>query len=169
MKNERDANPPKAPMLKLARFFATGFGSGLIPKAPGTWGSLAAVLLLYPALELFPVLASSLGIFTLCAATSVIGIWSSIVVCEHKLLGSSKDPKEIVIDEFAGLYLTYFICGTSLPSLALGFIFFRLFDILKLPPIKQLEKLPSGWGIMIDDLAAGVYAGFTALALSALS
>jgi len=92
------------------------------------------------------------------------GVWVS--GCAETLLGE-KDASAIVIDEIAGMFLTYFILPITLTSLLIGFVFFRLFDILK--PIPTLERIPGGWGVMLDDLFAGIMANLcTRIALSLL-
>lgn len=146
----------------MRRWIVTLFGSGLLPKAPGTWGSLLTCLLLSPALAAagdrpaawFAVLAGGLLLFsTLSVALGPFGI-------EHF---RRKDPGPFVLDEAAGICLTLLLLpartGWGLVlTLAVGFAAFRLFDVTKPPPARQLEKLPAGWGILCDDLAAAVYA-----------
>ena len=135
---------------------ATGFKSGSAPFSPGTFGSAAALPLC--------VLVWGLGLW-LGTAFSVLlvvaVIVASCVVCERaeKLLGE-KDPSCVVIDEFAGMLVTF--AGVTLTwKVALaGFLLFRFFDILKPFPVRQLEKaLPGGAGVVMDDVAAGIMAG----------
>lgn len=136
----------------FAKVIATGFGSGLAPKAPGTFGSLAAFGLAYLlALSNLPfqtVLIISIFIF------GVLGIWSCNVVEAEW----GKDPGKIVVDEFVGLWITYLFIPPTLSNLFIGFLLFRLFDISKILGIKKLEKLPNAWGVMADDVLAGIYA-----------
>ena len=138
-------------MKLAARITSTFFGLGFVPLAPGTAASLAAAALYRYFLIKFPwplfivliVFASLTGAL---AATSY-----------SRELGH-KDPRRIVIDEVAGQWVTLILAPADWVPLAAGFVLFRLFDVLKPFPIRKLEKLPAGWGIMADDLAAGVYA-----------
>jgi phosphatidylglycerophosphatase A len=135
---------------KIALILSTWFGIGLLPVAPGTFGSVAAVPI---ALGL-----ACLGIGYTAFAISIVvavAIWSS-GRCK-KLLGND-DPSAVVIDEVAGLLLTMFLLAPSWLTLGLGFALFRFFDILKPYPIRKVEKLRGGLGIVVDDLVAGVYA-----------
>lgn len=132
-------------------FLALGFGSGLIPAMPGTFGSLAAIPLLLPFIGLnygyltvTAIIASVIGIY-LCGKTA-----SDMQVHDH---GS------IVWDEVAGMFLTFLWIPLSPLAIAAGFILFRLFDILKPWPISFIDKhLHGGLGIMLDDIVAGLMA-----------
>ena len=138
----------------IARILASVFYIGFIPGAPGTYGSLAAAAMLYfigrygdwvhPA-----ILLASVGIITL------IGVPASAVASKN---AGDDDPSFVVIDEVAGQALTFFCVPFSFTNIILGFAAFRAFDILKPWPIRKLEPLPYGIGIMADDLLAGVYA-----------
>jgi phosphatidylglycerophosphatase A len=138
---------------KLAWVFATWFGCGLSPFAPGTAGSLAAVLIAWPLSHLgfsrlhFLVLAFALLYPAIKAAGIVAG------------LTARKDPQVVVIDEVLGQWLT--LAGAlrfDLLTFALAFGLFRLFDIWKPPPIRLIERIPGGAGIVLDDMMAGAYA-----------
>jgi len=138
-----------------ARLVATFFGTGRLRPGPGTWGSLAAMLLwwliasrLPPALHL-PVLIG------LIVSSIVLGIPAATLEARGS---GKKDPSHVVIDEVAGQLLTLLGSPIVWKPLLAGFILFRAFDILKPPPIRRLEKLPEGTGIVVDDLGAGVYA-----------
>lgn len=138
-------------MGSLSGFLAFGFGSGLIRKAPGTWGTLAALpfiflwqFLPWPAYLLLLLLSFLLGVYVCESATRKLGV---------------HDHGGIVWDEFVGLWLTFFMVDLSWQSIAMGFVLFRFFDILKPFPIKWLDKkVKGGFGIMIDDVLAGVFA-----------
>jgi len=146
----------------LRRFVATMFGSGLLPKAPGTWGSLATTLLLYPLLY---AAGDQPRLWTIILATGVV-VFSFLCV----LIGqyatadfADSDPGPFVLDEAAGICLTLLFLPARtgiglLITLLTGFAAFRLFDVTKPPPARQLEHLPRGWGILADDLAAAIYA-----------
>lgn len=135
---------------KVALCLSTWFGTGLLPKAPGTFGTLGGAPLLFGMQYLGTISTGvCIGVFVL------IAIWSSGLT--QRILGRH-DPSEVVIDEAAGLLLTFFLVPLSWGGLILGFILFRLFDIFKPFPIKRLEKISGGKGIVLDDLLAGLYA-----------
>ncbi len=147
-------------MSGIRRMFLTCFGLGCLPVAPGTWGSLppAIVFALMCYLEL-PVVSITVVMAVFVLAGSFVCVrFSNELVAQ---LGK-KDPGQIVADEFAGQAMTFLILpaissGIVVTAIA-GFLFFRVFDIIKPWPIKKLEKLPDGWGILCDDLLAGIYA-----------
>jgi CDP-diacylglycerol--glycerol-3-phosphate 3-phosphatidyltransferase len=134
----------------MAEALATGFYSGCLPGVPGTYGSLLGVALYF-------VLPKDGMAYALClAAVSGAAIWASSV---HSRTLGEKDPTEINADEIAGMLVAYWGLTPGPAGLLAGFILFRLFDILKPPPVSHAEKAPGGWGIVLDDLAAGAYAG----------
>ena len=144
--------------MKLGRhavlFFSTGFYSGYIPFAPGTFGSLAGLPLCYLVL-LCPLKIQVMVI----VAVIVTGIW--LADASEKLLGK-KDPGCIVIDEIAGMLVTLAGLGFTFFTAVSGFVIFRILDILKPFPIRMLDrKVPGGAGIMIDDIVAGIIANIT--------
>jgi len=133
-------------------FLALGFGSGLAPKAPGTFGTLMAVLIYLAIKDLELSLFLSIVTFV-----TIVGVF----ICERssKLLGVHDHPG-IVWDEFAGFFITMIAVPFDWLWLLLGFILFRFFDIVKPWPIKAVDaKMPGGLGIMMDDVIAGVFAG----------
>jgi phosphatidylglycerophosphatase A len=135
---------------KLGLILSSCFGIGLIPVAQGTFGALAGILLAIAVAHLHPLAgAYVLFFFTLLA------IWAS--ERSSRSLGKS-DPAEVVIDETAGQLLTLFLLPATGFNLCLGFLLFRLFDILKPYPIRRLERIGGGPGIVLDDLLAGIYA-----------
>ena len=130
---------------------ATGLGSGYSPVAPGTAGTVVAVPL--AALLLTAAAVVQLAIL---AAAALVAVWSAGVAVARTGI---KDPSIVVVDEVIGQWLT--LCGTSTynwKTWLAAFLFFRAFDILKPPPVRQFEKLPEGWGIVADDAMAGIYA-----------
>ena len=135
---------------KIALILSTWFGTGLIPVAPGTFGTLGAIPFIILLIDL-GVLYKSL-ILVIFAA---IAVWVS---GRAEDLLKDHDPSAVVIDEVAGFFLTMFFLPFSWLTLGLGFILFRFFDILKPYPIKRLERLKRGFGIVMDDLLAGLYA-----------
>jgi len=127
---------------------ATGFGCGYFPKTPGTFASLIAVLIYW----FFPV--ESLALFIIALALFMIGVPTATII--ERIEG--KDPGKIVIDEFTGQFLTLVFIPFTGVNIVLGFFLFRIFDIWKPYPINKSQNLPNGWGVMIDDVLAAVYA-----------
>jgi phosphatidylglycerophosphatase A len=138
-----------------ATMVATFCGAGRLRPAPGTWGSLAAALLWWLLASHLPLAARLPVILVLIVLTVAIGIPAATL--EERGCGGH-DPSHIVIDEVAGQLVTYIACPIGWQALLAGFILFRAFDIVKPPPVRSLEKLPEGTGIMVDDLGAGIYA-----------
>jgi phosphatidylglycerophosphatase A len=140
---------------RWAHLVATFFGAGLGRPGPGTWGSAAAVIL-WALIARFLPTTFHLGTILILIALAV-GIGIPAATLEARGCGR-KDPSHVVIDEVAGQLVTLIAAPAHLVPLLLGFLLFRGFDILKPPPVRQLEKLPEGTGIVVDDLGAGVYA-----------
>jgi phosphatidylglycerophosphatase A len=130
-------------------------GAGLLRPAPGTWGSLAATLFLWGEYRLND--KYWLGVKAPWSSVLVSNVWLGKWIVEYF---GKDDPGACVIDEGAGICLTLLGLPMARPwiTFALAFAAFRLFDVLKPPPARQLERLPLGWGILLDDLAAAVYA-----------
>jgi phosphatidylglycerophosphatase A len=135
----------------------TFFGAGLLKPGPGTYGSVAAVLLWYIAANIFNPSHLALAIATIIAALAVtlIGIPASTIVARES---HREDPGHVVIDEVAGQLVALIAITPDWKHVALSLLLFRFFDILKPPPIRQLERLHEGTGIMLDDIAAGLFA-----------
>ncbi|MGA7358806.1 MAG: phosphatidylglycerophosphatase A [Candidatus Sulfotelmatobacter sp.] len=134
---------------------ATFFGIGRLRPGPGTWGSLATVLL-WAALD--HVLSASLRTpvaIAMAVLVTLIGIPAATRVARG---AGKKDPQFIVIDEVAGQLVALIAVPLAWKSFLAGFILFRAFDIVKPPPVRQLEAIPEGAGIILDDIAAGLYA-----------
>jgi len=130
---------------RVCEWFATCCYVGYLPLAPGTWGSLLAGIALY----CFPFLDNPAVIALLAAAG---------VAAAERARGSEADPGYVVIDEFVGILITLAGHRLTFRNLLLGFILFRAFDILKPYPIRKLERLPGGYGIIADDVLAGIFA-----------
>ena len=128
--------------------FGTALGLGLFPLAPATLASLVAVAVYAP----LPMDGDSPAFLVLVAASLVIGPWA----CSSLMRADDPDPKRAVWDEVAGVWLTCLFLPKTLPWLAAAFLLFRVLDILKPWPIRRFERLPGGYGIMADDVAAGV-------------
>jgi phosphatidylglycerophosphatase A len=138
-----------------ATLVATFFGIGRLRPGPGSWAS-AATVLLWAALAyaLAPWLRTPSAIVTALAVT-LIGIRAATRVARGSGI---KDPQFVVIDEVAGQLIALIAVPLTWKSFLAGFILFRAFDIVKPPPVRQLEALPEGTGIVLDDVAAGLYA-----------
>ena len=149
---------PRAPRKTLwAWAVATFFGSGFLKPGPGTYGSVATVLLWLGAASLLHHNTLHLLIATLIALTLsvAIGIPAATRVARES---QRKDPGFVVIDEVAGQLVALIGLTPEWPYALLALLCFRFFDILKPPPIRRLESLPEGSGIVVDDLGAGIYA-----------
>ncbi|MCE5325517.1 MAG: phosphatidylglycerophosphatase A, partial [Planctomycetaceae bacterium] len=151
----------------VRRLIATGLGTGLLPLAPGTWASAAACVV-------FLAVAWGCGGRGVCvngwlialAALACVGCVATGGYCETCF--GSKDPRQCTVDEWAGQWvsLLFVPLGTGpagwLIAAGVAFVAFRVFDVIKPPPARQLERLPRGWGVLLDDIAAGVYANLAA-------
>lgn len=176
MNDRPSATPPAGRKTLWAWTVGTFFGAGLLKPGPGTWGSLAAVLLwMVPACggQRLDFLVNSsqwvlpsywLDGLTLFAAflATAIGIPAATIVAQES---GREDPGHVVIDEVAGQWLTLAVCRADWPHALLAFALFRLFDITKPWPIRKLEALPGGWGIMLDDLGAGLFGAIVLLVI----
>jgi len=138
-----------------ATLTATFFGIGRLRPGPGTWAS-AATVLLWAALanSLNPTLRT-LTAMGLSVLITLVGIPAATLVARAT---ATKDPQFVVIDEVAGQLIALIAVPLAWKTFLVGFILFRVFDILKPPPVRQLERLPEGTGIVLDDVAAGIYA-----------
>jgi len=134
--------------MNLWRFVATFFYLGKLPIAPGTWGSLGALFLwLFLPITTFVHLSVILILF-------VMGVYSSHKVAKYLKV---HDPSEVVIDEALGMGISLFMLPHNLVLYMIAFLLFRFFDILKPSFIYQVQILPGGWGIMLDDVLAGLF------------
>ncbi len=145
---------------KLILFVATGAGIGYLPLLPGTLGTLVAIPISL-ALNYLATFSLWLAVASLALAIGcAIGVSSK--ACE---ILKQKDPQVIVIDEVVGFLLANFLSLGKLSVLLTSFILFRFFDIAKIFPASRLERLPGGTGVVLDDVAAGVYTLVTVQAL----
>jgi len=138
-----------------ATLVATFFGVGRLHPGPGTWGSAATVLLWWLVAHKIAIAWQPWIALFLAMVAVLAGIPAATRVA--RAIGS-KDPQFVVIDEVAGQLVTLIAAPVAWQSLLLGFILFRGFDIVKPPPVRLLERLPEGAGIVIDDIGAGLYA-----------
>ena len=153
---------PAAPIARLPAPFwaatvATFFGIGRLPLGPGTWASAVATLIWLLVGRLIAPNLHTAVLASLIVLAIALGIPAATLVARASGL---KDPGFIVIDEVAGQWIALLFAPLSWKTLLAAFILFRSFDILKPPPVRQLESLPEGTGIVIDDVAAGAYALF---------
>ena len=155
--SQTQLHPPAEKKTLWAWLTATFFGAGLLKPGPGTYASIAALLLWFAAAHAFHPTAVTLAIATAIAAlaATLIGIPAATIVARES---GRKDPGLVVIDEVAGQLIALTLCPPDWPHAILALILFRLFDILKPWPIRKLEALPAGTGVMLDDVAAGLLA-----------
>jgi phosphatidylglycerophosphatase A len=149
--------PPPVRRTLWAWTVATFFGAGFGRPGPGTWGSVAAVLLwaayaklLHPTPQ-----AMLLALLAAIALSLLLGIPAATIVARES---GRHDPQFVVIDEVAGQWIALLGSRPTWQHALIAFILFRLFDIIKPFPVRQLEQLPEGWGIVLDDVGAGLYA-----------
>jgi len=162
--NEPVNDPVGAGKTTWAWVVGTFFGAGLLRPGPGSWGSAAAALLWLGAARGLHLAPAPLAWLTLAAALCAIAIGVPAATLVERE-SERQDPGHVVIDEVAGQWIALIGSRVNLSHLLAGFLFFRLFDIVKPWPARQLESMPAGWGIMLDDVAAGVYALLLMLAL----
>ena len=137
---------------------ATGFWSGLSPVAPGTAGSAAALVI--------PLALASAGAWNeittpllLCATFFIVGVVTVELLLRRGVFGEGvTDPQRVVVDEFVGMYATMFYVPVTGPNLLIAFLLFRVFDVTKPFPIRKVEHVHGAYGVILDDLVAGIYA-----------
>jgi len=148
-----DSEGSSAPLW--ATLTATFFGIGHMRPGPGTWASAATMLLWAALAHALPSPLRTPILIGLAAVVTLVGIPGATRAARTS---ASKDPSFVVIDEVAGQLISLIAVPLSWKTFLAGFILFRVFDILKPPPVRQLEQLPEGTGIVLDDVAAGIYA-----------
>ena len=138
-------------MKNFTKYFATLFGIGFIPLAPGTFGSLFAILIWYIFIDLFSIFYFiALFLFVL----SVSFYLTDIYLDNYK----KKDPSEVIVDEFLGQSIPLlFIVNFNIYEVLIAFVTFRFFDIYKIYPINIIEDLKGSYGVILDDIVAGIY------------
>jgi phosphatidylglycerophosphatase A len=163
--NSRPAKTPLRIGDRIALVIATGLGSGHSPIAPGTCGSFVGILLILLLSRLkFSGGSRLLLFFLVVCLISAAGVWAA---SRAELIYGRKDPPQVVIDEIVGQLLTFGLIfrHPRFLLLLIGFLFFRLFDIVKPFPIRKVERAPMGFGIVLDDLVAGFYASLVVFIL----
>jgi phosphatidylglycerophosphatase A len=170
-----DTSPPRQPGRNnripfFTNLIATGLFSGYSPVASGTAGSLVGVALYcIPGMSNSTVLGAAIiaaffaGVVTSARVASIVGDRINADALLTKKIfqkGSHEeaDPSIVVIDEIVGMWIALLFLPMTWPAVFMAFFFFRLFDIIKPYPAARLERIPHGWGIMLDDVAAGIYA-----------
>jgi phosphatidylglycerophosphatase A len=144
----------------IATMTATLFGLGRAPFAPGTLASIVALPIAWGVMAL----GGPIALFSLGLLVAGLGIWASDVYAKES---GEHDPSECVIDEVAGQLLACALAPLSLFGFALAFVLFRLYDISKLWPVSAAERLDGGFGIVLDDVVAGILAGGIVAVLAA--
>ena len=137
----------------IAEWIGTVFYLGKLPLAPGTWTSLVATIVWYFIFKDLNVYFFPMVTFLLF----ILGIISSNVIIKDS---KEHDPSKIVIDEWVGQWLAFTLLPVTIQTGLIGFLAFRFFDILKPGPVKKMERLPKGLGVMADDVMAGILAYF---------
>ena len=155
----------------MKRLLTSCFGLGRLPLAPGTWGSLPPTIIFV----VMCYLGTSAALITIAmAALAIVGSAICVIFAPAIIAATGKDdPREVVADELAGQAVTFLTVpllitealttGRVWAIAGIGFLLFRIFDIAKPWPIRKLEKFPQGWGVLADDLLAGVYAAIVLL------
>jgi phosphatidylglycerophosphatase A len=146
---------PENAAPRWAWLVATVFGVGNLRPGPGTWGSLVALIVWAAGARLVPLPWRTPAVLVVSALVLAVGIRAAGRVARELAI---EDPSNVVIDEVAGQMLAFAGVPLHWKSLLAAFILFRVFDILKPPPLRRLECIPGGAGIMLDDIGAGLYA-----------
>ncbi len=141
----------------LARIISTGCGIGYIPLAPGTMGALAALIVYWAVPQ-----PSHAQFILIIIPLALLGIYAASNTEQERIMSlgaaKGKDPKIVIIDEIIGMLVALIAIPKTTKFLILAFVLFRIFDIVKPFPARHIEKLPAGWGIVFDDVIAGIYA-----------
>lgn len=148
-------SPPPQHAPLWSTLVATFFGIGFLKPGPGTWGSLATVLLWATAVSIIPPSSRLWATITAAVVVTLIGIPAATQISRAFAVN---DPQFVVIDEVAGQLVALIAVPLAWKTFLAGFILFRVFDMWKPFPIGRLERLPEGFGIVVDDLGAGLYA-----------
>ena len=142
-------------MSKFIYLFATGFGVGYLPKMPGTYGSILGVILF--------MLLTAVSFQVKAFFLFFMFFFGAMAAAKIEIKSGTKDNQIIVIDEIVGVWVTLLIAPEGVEWILASLILFRIIDIAKPYPIRKLESLKKGYGVMLDDLLAGVFAGIMLL------
>jgi phosphatidylglycerophosphatase A len=142
--------PSSSPLATAAQWLATGFGSGYSPIAPGTAGTVVGLALFWPlhSASLLVQVVATLVVFA-------VGVAAADLTARRTGL---KDPSIVVVDEIVGMWISLLFLPWNPVVVIAAFLLFRVMDVVKPPPARGFESLPGGWGIVMDDVMAGVYA-----------
>lgn len=144
----------KTPFRRTRLFIANGFGSGLAPKAPGTFGTMGAVLFFLPLAPM--AVAHPILYLVMVTGFTMVAVWAADGAEAHY---RRHDVGNIVCDEFIGFLITMTMIPANWRTVLVAFVVFRFLDIVKIPPAKQIDRgWPGGWGVVLDDVVSGVYA-----------
>ncbi len=155
--------PPDMNFKSPSTLIATWFGCGLMRPAPGTWGSLGAL----PFGIIFLVLGSPFILGLACIILFPIGLWATREVLKGS--DNDSDPQMVVVDEVVGQWIALIPAALNPISMVLAFVLFRAFDALKPWPVSYFDqKIPGAWGVMLDDVAAGILAALCVVGLRSL-
>lgn len=135
---------------QLVTLIATGLYSGYLKPFPGTWGTIPAWLIAY-----FLIGGNWMMMLGAAIICSLLSVWAAGNA--ETYLGH--DARKIVIDEWAGMFITLLFVPIGLANFIIAFFAFRFFDVVKIPPARQAESMPGGWGVTSDDIVAGIQAG----------
>lgn len=149
---------------RVAYAISVWFGCGLSPVAPGTVGSLGALPLYYGIRAAVGEGGATVALAAAAVFVTLLGVWAAEIAATN---ARAKDPQFIVVDEAAGTLIALTAAPGSLASVAVAVGLFRLFDIVKPFPARRMERLPGGWGIVLDDVVAGLQAAVVVLGLRA--
>ena len=158
MSNNNNHPLGEAPWFHV--ILSTGLGTGFIPGAPGTAGAFVALLIWYGLYFCMSVTALFWVTLALVVVTTVVGAWTSRVMERYW----GEDPRTVVIDEYVGTWIPLLaaaVAGSAWQTAILGlvgFAAFRVIDIVETPLCRRMERVPNGWGVMLDDVLAGFYA-----------
>ena len=146
----------KYPLKFIHKTIATGFGVGYAPFAPGTAGAILGCLLLAAYTQFVGIIDNTIfqiGFIIIIILTTLAGVWAT----QHLQAEWGEDPSRVVVDEIIGVWINLLFVPLSWQNILIGFVLFRFFDIAKPLGIRKMEAFENGWGVMLDDVLAGIY------------
>ena len=145
-------------MKNISKIIATAFGAGYVPKAPGTAGAFVGIIMLwFLDILYFQYFENVLYFWLLFIVLLFLFFIAGALATDQLEPEWGKDPSKVVMDEVVGVWISLFLIPLNWQNLFFGFILFRIFDIWKPLGIRKMEKIKGGWGVMLDDVLAGVY------------